>query len=381
MKEKNKNTTIKTEITPSDLMNINGERTINYRGSYPTKKELIKKDPTDSAVSADSFTMKPLTGLGNQVKYNEKTLLNTPNIPNTFKTNSNNFRNWIYYQILDILSTKYKYIGLPKNITWYDIESCLLENGTGAFLNLKTKEGDSFKFVPYTVLERQWNKYPIKIKINTPNIIDTLKSKEFKQGEFEILSANYFGNSLWNLLTPYIDQLEVAYFVLSKLATTTQTKAFLVDAEIGDNSSDSNTQQIINNFIKDPNQNVMLIRSTNEMQLKSGRDLLVHINSIKDSNIEQAITSYQYWWELIKQRFGILSNATLNKKERTTASDVNAEQGMNQDIAESMLQYRKLGLDKINKTFGLNISIELQQVPKALENDIDRGLNGGGDND
>lgn len=104
---------------------------------------------------------------------------------------------------------------------------------------------------------------------------------------------------------------------------------------------------------------------TDSYSIISTRPLLDNIKSIPNENIGliDLIEARQYVYATWKHEVGLSSVANM-KRERLTDDEVQVEQEDLEPICDSMLNQRKIGIEKVNRMFGTNITVDFSSAWK-----------------
>lgn len=352
------------KATTELLLNINSERQIIEKsGGLPTAKELIPKGPNDAPLAADRFTEKRLVGAFDPIKFSLK---NSPFLDGSNSSSDidgTNYIWWVYRSLLDAMLSMFDIENLPEGLNKSDFLGFLFEAGSGAMLRMKKEGSQAYYLFSFETVERDIFDKPSKIKIQTTNKESLLNGYVVPKDKFTIIKWNRDAMSLYVRLLPYLKKLELAYSQLARQLNMVNGKWIISDKfSDNDNLADSQGVQMENlqAMLLDPNQPFIPINQ--------GWDLKNNIVPLQPNIVLDEVTkAFDKIFEMIKMNCGIMSSSVLNKKERTTASDINAEQGLNMMIKESIFNYLKDGIDEANKKFGLNITIELHEQQQALE--------------
>ena len=265
---------------------------------------------------------------------------------------------WQYIRyMLDRTQRMFKYNGLPETIPQRELELLLQVNGTATIG--KDDKGDLYAFrgglggVPDA-----YYRPTISIVANP-----YLKlNKEYKINEDCIVMVN---DTLWTGLMPlfnkYANQLTEADITLRMALINARIPSLIVA------DSDASKKDAESFLMKVEKGELGIIATAKFFEEQEGVKT-TDFNSRSYSAIKDTIEAIQYQKASWFNELGL--NANYNMK-REAIND--AESGMNEDsllpLIDDMLECRKLGVEKVNKMFGTNITVELDSSWKEVKID------------
>lgn len=258
-----------------------------------------------------------------------------------------------YYNILRMLTTSlFKWEGLPDTIPERFIEKTLFNMGRIAFAHDDT--------ISYIVAKCNDN-YSLSMydEATSYNLYGTGYQRNFKADDCVIIRNN-------------IDCIPTYFFVnyfadkLSKLQLSIDVNLNLQKYPIGV-KGDETQKLTLQNFIKSYEGGEPFILTYKNADF-SGIDVINFnvpfiadkLNDMQDKLMTRCLTT-----------FGI-NNANTSKKERLNSDEVNSNNQYLDLNLDSMLLFRELACEEINKRYGLNVSVSVreervQQLAEMLE--------------
>lgn len=322
------------EVKTSDL---NGVDYLNGRGTISKKGEL---PPTQE----DGTTLK-----GALSNYN-----------GVFSTYQE--QQWISNFINDLFSLQamnFKFNGLPSELDITRIERKPFDSGSSAWVKIAGK----IYVVNYTIKEFNLYNEPTHIAVNEPKA-ENINGMEFVIGkDCEIYRNTLSSMSVFDKVYRYINTLEKILFQIEKNLLTSAPKGILnikqnklesAFATEGENSVKKSFEVMING----EDTFYMLKRGDGYDPLDADNEMWTPIELT--DRTDTLIKNYTLMKEQIKETMGESPNIH-QKKERTITDEVDQQKGLSEKVLRGMFEVRKIDLEKINKTFGTNISIELLQ--------------------
>ena len=263
------------------------------------------------------------------------------------------YQQYIQY-MLDRTQRMFKYSGLPDTIPQRELELLLQVNGTATFG--KDDNGDLYAFrgglggVPDAYYR------PTISVVANPYL---KLNKEYKIGEDCEIVIN---DSMWGGLIPmfskYANQLVECDITLRMALINARVPSLIVA------DSDISKKDAENYIMKIEKGELGIIASDGFFEgIKTSEYGVRSYSAIKDT-----IEAIQYLKSAWFNELGL--NANYNMK-REAIND--AEAGMNEDsllpLVDDMLECRKIGLEKVNKMFGTNITVELDSSWRVVKTD------------
>lgn len=270
----------------------------------------------------------------------------------------------LYNSLLNGFSDLIKWDGLPPELNSYDIERFIVGAGVVKFI----KVGTEYKVVRIT--PEKYNHYGEVIKswITEPFLgkLNGKRTEKFKSVE---LINNPMRTSLIRMVFPYIEIYDDTLFNLDihmKLLTGSLVW-FLDESQKTGENQEENT---INNWMLDGKP----VKVVMERLDSADGDKFKVIQF--ESRVSDFIEGIRFTMNQMLNVLGIPNDNAEDKKERKVVAEVSIQNILQSTIISSMLEVRKRAVEKINETFGLNISVRLndalvdQEEPeKELENE------------
>lgn len=265
-----------------------------------------------------------------------------------------------YYigQFLNRTRQMFKYSNLPDTIPEYCLERLLQING---FSCIAEHDGKLYAF--YGGLGGEPDEYyrPTVCTVSNP----ALKLSKTYQIDKDcvIVQNDTYLQGLIPLISRYATQLvenDISFDLV-----VTNLRAMDVFSATDDATYQSATQYL--NDLKAGKQGVV---ASNEFL--EGLKVQPTSTSNEGHKLQQLIEYHQYLKGSLFNEIGINSNFNL-KREILTSSENNMNVDALLPLAQNMLECRKYGVDKINKMFGTNITVEFNSIWQKLE-DIENQL-------
>ena len=250
------------------------------------------------------------------------------------------------FQMLNKTTRMFKYEGLPETIPVKDLETQLQVGGHATFAEVN---GDLYSF--RSGLGGKPNPYylPTLSVISNPALNFNV-SLEIDKDCVVILNDHYY-QGLMPLFNRYASLLVEAEISL-KYAILNSRIPTLIQAD-NDNAYESAEE-----FIKD------VVEGTKYGIISTSGEFFEGIKTmefLKEAHITDLIESIQYIKGSWFNELGL--NASFNMKREAINE---AEAALNEDVLypsiDTMLESRKIGVEKVNKMFGTNINVELDSV-------------------
>src|SRR5574344_917904 len=249
------------------------------------------------------------------------------------------------------------YKNLPDGINKRILERFLQENGYCIF----TKENDKF-IVLVGGLGGELNEYNEYTKCIVSNPYLKL-NKEYTINQDCILIRN---DSKMKGLIPLLEKYGVlcgdCEVSINMLTNNLRTQFFI-------SANDDKTKQNADVFIKKLIDGELSVIGEN--QFLDG--VKVHNVSSQANYIQQFIELNQYLKASAFNEIGLDANFNM-KRERMTVNEIEINTSILIPLADNMLEERKLAVEKINKKYDLNISVDLNSVWKMQKETVDKSI-------
>lgn len=301
--------------------------------------------------------------------------------------NNDTFQTAIISQILDAFGSVFVWEGLPEGIESYDLESMLLLSGRLAFM----EAGKDKYVVRYSMAKFDQNSNVIEGRIIEPKI-DFLNGLELEKFRHVEIKNNRFGLSIIHKVWVYIKSLtELHRKILINARAQGKVAIKLPSGSGGSdhNLDDVNDDDDIFNYTTEDNTDYSTkfeddlndwLESENTFKILED-DFMgdVSIEAIPVENIiEETLRAIGFYENKILAALGMPSNNLENKNERVVAGEITIQNVFESSMINTMLEHRKKAAEKINKEFGYNISVGLnEKLKSSIENKLDETLEGG----
>lgn len=134
-------------------------------------------------------------------------------------------------------------------------------------------------------------------------------------------------------------------------------------------ASDDNTKDSIKKMLEDIEQGKISVIGTSEDILGSDKTLSEVFNSQRVGTIKELVELKQYLIGSWYNELGLNANFNM-KREAINESEADLNEDALLPLIDDMLESRKVGIEQINKLFGLNIEVDLTSSWKKIRADI-----------
>ena len=241
--------------------------------------------------------------------------------------------------LFDTAMTMFKYDGLPDNVRPEDLERMLLENGELIF----TKWQDEFYIFQFTGAGKQnylgeWDSYQVNNPYVNCNAVFTDKDAvRIRNTDNSV--------SLSGLLDMYSELLSESYITLN-MSDVNARLNFLISA--GDNATKASAELFLKQ-VYDGKQGIIgsqpLLESLSVNPLAEHRDF------------QSVIELNKFYYSDFFQKIG-LTNLYNNIHDRISATETEFTATSIYPFVDNMKKNREAAVEKINKLFGLDVSVE-----------------------
>ena len=235
--------------------------------------------------------------------------------------------------------TMFRYEGLPDNVRPEDLERMLLENGELIF----TKWHDEFYIFQFTGAGKQnylgeWNSYQVSNPyINCNEVFTDKDAVRVRNTDNSV--------SLAGMLDMYSELLSESYITLN-MSDVNARLNFLISA--GDNATKASAELFLKQ-VYDGKQGIIgsqpLLDSLSVNPLAEHRDF------------QSVIELNKFYYSDFFQKIG-LTNLYNNIHDRISATETEFTATSIYPFVDNMMKNRAKAVEKINKLFGLNVSVE-----------------------
>ena len=233
----------------------------------------------------------------------------------------------------------FRYEGLPGNVRPVDLERMLLENGELIF----TKWRDEFYIFQFTGAGKQnylgeWDSY----QVNNPYINC---NRVFTDQDAVRVRNTDNSVSLSGLLDMYSELLSESYITLN-MADVNARLSFLISA--GDNATKTSAEIFLKQVYE------------GKQGIIGSQPLLdsLSVNPLADhKDFQSVIQLNKFYYSDFFQKIG-LTNLYNNVHDRISATETQFTATSIYPFVDNMKKNREAAIEKINKLFGLNVSVE-----------------------
>lgn len=261
------------------------------------------------------------------------------------------WRRLLYSKIENI----FVYENLPAEIPLRFFNLCLFKRGRIVFYKI----GDKYAVQPFSYNNLlNWYYVPKRGRVVNPYLPQEHQNWEFDIDEEAVIYNsspdiyNYRNNSLVSdLIFKTANQLaenDISYYCIQR--NSRLIAMFTAETDLQKREMDKIISKMYNG----------------ETDITMAESLVshVHANPLSQNSTRNSITELiefqQYVLANFYHSFGINSNYNL-KREQLNSDEINVNQEVLRLNIEDMLQVRKDGVEKINKKYGLNITVELNE--------------------
>ena len=261
-----------------------------------------------------------------------------------------------YYRLLLIARSRFKWNGLPNHLKEEWLERYLFNEGNALFYEDPTK---GFMIAKATA-SGKLNPYDECVSY-TPYGTGYM-GKPLENGKECVLIKN---NDLMLSTSPTIQLY--AY----RLAEITRTIDVNISAQktpvivLCSDKQKMSFKRLFNNI----SDNEVAVFGDKNLDIEGIKALDIHAPLVFD---KLEIQKHCVWNECMT--FLGFNNANQDKRERLVANEVNANDEQVGASANVMLKTRQDACEQINELFGLNISVELREMPMPTLNEFERGF-------
>lgn len=139
------------------------------------------------------------------------------------------------------------------------------------------------------------------------------------------------------------------------------------------NADDDNTKDSVETVLKDIWDGAKIGVALNTRLLDKNGMFTAEFGAKDNHNIKDLIELRQYLKSSWYMELGIQSNYNM-KRESLNSSETTMDESVLLPLIDDMLNERKIGLEKVNKMFGTNITVELSSSWKKIREEIKNEL-------
>ena len=233
----------------------------------------------------------------------------------------------------------FKYDGLPDNVRPEDLEKMLLENGELIF----TKWHDEFYIFQFTGTGKQnylgeWDSYQVNNPYINCNAVFTDKDAVRVRNTDNSVSLS-------GMLDMYSELLSESYITLN-MSDVNARLSFLISA--GDNATKTSAELFLKQVYE------------GKQGIIGSQPLLdsLSVNPLADhKDFQSVIQLNKFYYSDFFQKIG-LTNLYNNVHDRISATETQFTATSIYPFVDNMKKNREQAIEKINKLFGLNVSVE-----------------------
>ena len=235
--------------------------------------------------------------------------------------------------------TMFKYDGLPDNVRPEDLERMLLENGELIF----TKWRDEFYIFQFTGAGKQnylgeWDSYQVNNPyVNCNHVFTDKDAVRVRNTDNSV--------SLSGMLDMYSELLSESYITLN-MADVNARLSFLISA--GDNATKTSAELFLKQVYE------------GKQGIIGSQPLLdsLSVNPLADhKDFQSVIQLNKFYYSDFFQKIG-LTNLYNNVHDRISATETQFTATSIYPFVDNMKKNREAAVERINKLFGLNVSVE-----------------------
>ncbi len=266
-----------------------------------------------------------------------------------------------------IMSTIFKWEGLPEEIEGWMIERLLFWRGECAFWKL----GDKYITTPF--VKKDWDMYnlttianPIPYNGKGPTSKFTLHREDikpkigfFKEKAVFITNNINKKNTLFPVIT-LLREMQGVYVELSNERKNSRSINLF-------NANDKKTAKTMKNEID----NIYYGNEPFAILTTASQKIIDSATRLGDKDKDRTVVlweSFSKYKKEINELVGIPFDSRAEKKERVLEQEVNVSQIQVNETLQGMLMFRERAVKEINKTFNLNITVGFDShIENALE--------------
>lgn len=279
--------------------------------------------------------------------------------------------NTYIYLLLRRLQRLFKYKGLPDSIPQKDLEIILQVGGYATF---KKVNGELYAF--YSGLGGRLNAYykPTVSVVANP-YLNYSATLEIDKDCVVVLNDSLY-QGLMSLISKYAELLAECDISLRIACVNSRIPSIIL-------CDNDETYESAKDFIKDitdGNDNGITLTS------KFFEGLKTFNYNERSENIKDLIELRQYLFGSMFNELGLEAQFNM-KREAINSSESTLNQDILKPLIDDMLEQRRIGLEKVNKMYGTNITVEFDsswkenEEQRELEKEILEKEAGGDDND
>ena len=281
------------------------------------------------------------------------------------------FGSSIYHAFLNSYSSIFEWKGLPKtkDLNSFNLEWKLNQGGRIKFI----KVGSTFLVVNIT--PQKWNHYgDITESLIIEPWLPKLQGKKTEIFKNVEIRNNTAGHSLIRQIFPFLNDIDDTWDNLNTHGRVLTGKILI--------SGLGNVVDKDNNIVEESiNQWLINGKPAKYIPTEWIKVNKIEINPLQfQDSTESFIRVLKYNMSNMFKILGIPSNDNEDKKERLITSEVSVQNVLQSSIIDNMLDVRRLAAIKINKEFGLNISVDIkeefkEEIAANKKSNIDNNAN------
>ena len=269
-------------------------------------------------------------------------------------------KSYIRY-MLSQTTEMFEYTGLPDSIPQREIEILLQINGFAIW-----KEVDGKLYVFFGGLGGVLNEYylPTRAVISNPYLNYNADLEIDK--ECVVMFNDKLRNSLMPMFNRYAYLLAETDISIRFVSINSRIP-YLVNAD------DDNTKDSAETVLKDVWDGKKLGVIVNKKLLDKNSVFTSEFGARLNNNIKDLIELRQYLKSSWYMELGLQSNYNM-KRESLNSSETTMDESVLLPLIDDMLETRKVGLEKVNKMFGVNIDVKLSSSWEKIREEIKNEL-------
>ena len=266
------------------------------------------------------------------------------------------FGSVLFHSLLNGLSSIFEWDGLPEELPQEVIERFLISSGRNKIIRVNSK------YYIVHISPQKWNSYydTVESFIVEPFLgrLNGKVTEKFKNVE---IKNNNLGISLIRQVFPFLDTIDEALFNLDINMRALSGKFVYLVNENNETEDNLETENAVNQwFISGKPVKVM----AKSMLSDDGNPVMAL--DVNDST-ESFIQTVRFNISQMLNVLGIPNDNFEDKKERKISSEISVQNILQSSIIEDMLNWRLIGVEKLNKEFGLNVSVKVKDAYKIDE--------------
>ena len=265
----------------------------------------------------------------------------------------------IIRQVLNMTAQMFEYSGLPETITTREIELLLQVHGSATII-----EKGGLLYAVRAGLGGEPNAYYMPTIANVSNPALNITREFVIDTECIVIPNDYMYMGLMPILQKYATLITENTITLYRQTVNKRTLYHI-------SASDDNGYKAAENYLSDVEAGKAGVIADNAFL----ENVKIHpISSTQGYSVIDTMELQQYLISRMLVEIGINSNHNM-KREALNSAETNLNEEQLLPLVDNMLECRKIGVDKINKMYGTNITVNKGSV--WAENSARAENNGG----